>query len=996
VPEIAYLDFDLELERDGASYRVEVNSPAGQSSGLFVLPFADLEIENFLLRIGQSRRVMRRMDSPETEAAKAFGARLFDAVFAGEARACLRSSLDEAGRQGKGLRIRLRLNDTPELAGLPWEYLYNSSLNRFLALSVETPVVRYLELSERIRPLAVQPPLRVLALIASPRDQAPLDIEREWRRLRDALGDLEARGLVTLERLERASLADLQRQLRRGQYHILHFVGHGGFDERTQDGVLLLEDEDGLSYRISGQDLGMLLHDHRSLRLALLNSCDGARASRTDPFAGTAQSLVQQGLPAVIAMQFEISDDAAIELAREFYGAIADGYPVDAALAEARKTILAAGSGVEWGTPVLYLRADDARIFDLAAPTSNRGEATLVPRSEPPRRSADVPAARDQPPDERFLDAALPDQVVVGQAIELVTLIRLPSSAGLRGLLESDPADFEAGPHDVRSRELAVDFPRDSSGRAAPLDLTIAIESTDFQIANPQQRIRLDPYQDTEPIVFLLTPLHGGELRLLVHVFVEQRVLLASGFLKVSGVSQLAEGLRPLRRLISLSLGSFGIGRATQAHPPRPTPSEPINDESLKVTKDAEDAGKPAPPVDPGRLLSPLFGGLLVLVVLLIGSSATYLLMRSGTATGGPTATVAVTSLPPTALPAAQPTVTAPTVEPTVAPAVEPTDVPTPQPTAVLTPGDFARWGLLRQIDVGAIVNGVAFAPDGGLVASASADRRVRLWGVADGKLRAELDAGGSRNNRVTNIAFAPAGDLLAAATSDGTVVLWDTATRQPVRTLPSQGRRLPVQSVAFSHSGELLAAGGDDQTIRIWRVADGTLLRELSGHSASVWALAFAPDDQTLVSGANEARPSRQDSAVRLWDVASGRLVRMFDGHTQGILSVAFSPDGRTLASGSWDTTVRLWDAASGKLLHTLEGHPRGAGGLAFAGDGRVLASAAGDGNARIWDVGSGRLLRALEGHTSWASSVAFAPDGALLASGSADQSIRLWGVQP
>src|SRR5690349_5215162 len=125
---------------------------------------------------------MRRIDLPEVEAAKTFGARLFDAVFPNEVRACLRSSLDEASNQGKVLRIRLRLTDAPELADLPWEYLYNPALNRFPALSSETPIVRYLELPERIRPLAITPPLRVLAIIASPRNQAPLNVEREWSR----------------------------------------------------------------------------------------------------------------------------------------------------------------------------------------------------------------------------------------------------------------------------------------------------------------------------------------------------------------------------------------------------------------------------------------------------------------------------------------------------------------------------------------------------------------------------------------------------------------------------------------------------------------------------------------------------------------------------------------------------------------------------------------------------------------------------------------------
>ena len=65
---------------------------------------------------------------------------------------------------------------------------------------------------------------------------------------------------------------------------------------------------------------------------------------------------MQQGIPAVVAMQFEISDEAAIVIAHEFYTALAAGYPVDAALAEARKAAFTGGSSAEWGIPVLYLR----------------------------------------------------------------------------------------------------------------------------------------------------------------------------------------------------------------------------------------------------------------------------------------------------------------------------------------------------------------------------------------------------------------------------------------------------------------------------------------------------------------------------------------------------------------------------------------------------------------------------------------------------------------
>jgi hypothetical protein len=363
---IAYLDFDLLIQHVEMGYRAQVmNSPAGQAAVDFSLPFSELELENFLLRIGRPQRSVRRIGSPEMEAAKVFGGRLFDTVFGGEIRGCFRSSLDEVDRQNVGLRLRLHLVDTPELTDIPWEYLYYLARNRFLALSVETPLVRYVDLPERIRPLAVKPPIKVLVMISSPRDYPRLDVDREWEKLHEALEKLEQQGLMVLERVEDATLATLQRRLRRDVYHIFHFIGHGGFDQRDQDGLLILEDEQERGRPVSGQYLGTLLHDHRPLRLAMLNACEGARTSHTDPFAGTAQSLVQQGMPAVVAMQFEITDEAAITLAHEFYAAVADGYPVDAALAEARKAIFAQGNGVEWGTPVLYLRSPDGRIFDV-------------------------------------------------------------------------------------------------------------------------------------------------------------------------------------------------------------------------------------------------------------------------------------------------------------------------------------------------------------------------------------------------------------------------------------------------------------------------------------------------------------------------------------------------------------------------------------------------------------------------------------------------------
>ena len=331
----------------------------------FQVPFSDLEIENFLLKIGRPRRNVRRVSAPQVTAIKDFGGRLFETVFPAELRVNLAGSLSRADAKDAGLRIRLRLSDCPELSELPWEYLYDREHNRFLSLSDRTPLVRYLEVSDPVRVLPVTPPLRILVVIASPSDSQQLDGEQEWRNVTASLSELVQRGRVELEKLAEPTLKALQRQLRRDAYHVFHFIGHGGFDPRTEGGVLAMEDDHGRARLVGGEELGTLLHDHRSLRLAVLNSCEGARGDRTDPFSGTAQSLVQQGIPAVVAMQFEITDDAAITFSHVLYEAIADDYPLDAATAEARKAVYAEGNLTEWGTPVLYLRAHDGRIFDI-------------------------------------------------------------------------------------------------------------------------------------------------------------------------------------------------------------------------------------------------------------------------------------------------------------------------------------------------------------------------------------------------------------------------------------------------------------------------------------------------------------------------------------------------------------------------------------------------------------------------------------------------------
>jgi hypothetical protein len=362
-----YQDFDLSLEEtvDG-SYRARVMScPVGGSAAVaFSVGLEAAQLEVLMMKLDPGRSGSRRTGlDPQRQAAEALGGVLFEAVFRDEVMLAWSRSQDVTRAAGEGLRLRLRVTEAPHLAGLPWELLFDRHTSSYVAQSDRTPVVRYLEVPHPPRPLSVGGSLRVLVVLASPTDLPDLDLEAEWRRVQEATATTVRTGAVVVDRLPSPTMAQLSVWLAHHEVHILHFVGHGDFDERVQSGVLFFCDPYGRSVPIGPETLGPFLHDHDPLRLVVLNSCRSARAEATDPFGGMAQGLVQQDVTAVVAMQFPISDGAAVAFTAAFYGAVSDGIPVDQATTEARKALLISHPG-EWATPVLFMRAPDGRVFD--------------------------------------------------------------------------------------------------------------------------------------------------------------------------------------------------------------------------------------------------------------------------------------------------------------------------------------------------------------------------------------------------------------------------------------------------------------------------------------------------------------------------------------------------------------------------------------------------------------------------------------------------------
>ncbi|MEO7267849.1 MAG: CHAT domain-containing protein [Knoellia sp.] len=395
-----YENFDLLVESvDGEDYRALVTQcPLDESPSVrFAMPFDDTRLENLLLKLDPGRSGTRRVATdPPSRAAKEFGVGLFDAVFQEDIRLAWERSLDAVGRD-RGLRLRLRLNDAPALAGLPWELLHDTRGRGYLAQSEQTPLVRFIDLPQPPRPLVVGGALRILAVMASPTDLPPLEVEAEWAALELALADPIAAGTVQLDRLEQPMMSELAKWLRANAVHVLHFVGHGAYDVQHQDGVIYMCDKYGRSSAVSSAVLGPYSRDHDPLRLIVLNACHTARVGSDDPFSGMAQSLVRQDTTAVVAMQFPITDDAAASFSGGFYGALADGLPVDQAATAARKELIA-DYATEWATPVLFLRASDGKVFaDITAVPPVPPVAVPLPDRDPEPKPEPEPVVEPEP-----------------------------------------------------------------------------------------------------------------------------------------------------------------------------------------------------------------------------------------------------------------------------------------------------------------------------------------------------------------------------------------------------------------------------------------------------------------------------------------------------------------------------------------------------------------------------------------------------------------------
>ena len=1042
------LDFRVEVGGGAAQgYEVLLRAPdGGEISNAVELPLP--ELEELAARVPDaviaSSLRLRRAVPEEEKPVRHLGGRLFDAVFSGRGRGMFTAGRHQAEREGRALRLVLQIRP-PELARLPWEFLFDPDEDDYVGLSAA--LVRCPVTSSWARPLQVAGPLRVLGMTALPDNQQELAVAAEQQRLAETLDPLVRAGQVELEWVAGQSWRELQAGVRQGSWHVLHFIGHGGFDAATDEGKLALTAEDRGTYLLGAEDLAMMLRKHTSLRLVVLNACETGRASALDGFSSMAGALARRGVPAVLAMQQKITDRAALEFSRTFYEELASQPYVEQCVTQARQAIrLALPGTLEWGTPVLYMKTPGGILFDLAdrragdaagtADTAQKGqgadsataaaleelyveglEALYTEQWDAAVHSfaAVVAANRGFKDSARKLNQARAEQ----RLASWYTAGHAAAEAGrweeaighLAALVAAAPAYKDAAQLLERARKervlaelrgeiaalhragkwaavlvvgdrLAAQAPGDPDPDGLVESARAALEAERRTRGLVAARQRAVDHIDAEAWDQALHELTAIDEAEPNYQDVQELL---------ERVNRERERIRRERELIGLRAQIAALHRAG-------------NWAAVLVVGDRLAALAPGDP-DAGRL---------------VASARAALESERRTRELVAARQRAVDHIDTGEWDQALQELTAiEEAEPSYLDVRELLErVHQERERIVMAQQERARKErdlaeLRSEVDAlhragnwaAVLVVGdrlAALAPGdpdaGGLVASARAalelERRAR--DLVAGRQRAldRIDAG-EWDQALRELAVI---EQIEPGYQDVRELI-DRARHQQFRAvgisehpveLVALTLKTYVEAVAFSPDGTRLAISGHSGLALVADLSRGTW-RRIGSRSrpthAAVWDVAFDPAGRRVATASNHG--------AQVWD-ARTRAKRLSVSHGRGnpVRGVAFSPDGRLLVTAGYDGAAGVWDASAGHRLLNIVARPFTLlFGVAFSPDGCLVATACHDGTARVWDVSTGAQVLQVT-HDKPVHGVAFSPTRRVFATASDDGSAGVWDL--
>ncbi len=953
--------FTITIKKKDESYTIEAHSQKGirvkpkPAPQLKTLLF-DEQIKTTLKDLANDR------GTATTHAIQKLGKALYDALFIQPVLLAFGKAQGHV-KNGDGVRLRLRI-EPPELAILPWETLYDGQED-WLSTKSTTPLVRQLILEDGSKILQkpkVRRELKILFVAASPRDLDNLDIEKTKTELEELLKESIKKRKIVFNVLLNTTLAALQKELQE-DYHILYFTGHGspkgiflddGGGKSLKEEDKVVGREKGSKYLVSAKTLAQDL-EGKQTRLVFLAACNTNTApDESSLLAGFAQELAQQAkLPAIVAMQYFISNRQANSLTTQFFAALAAGRPVDVALAEARKPLIKKEKA--WRdvfSPVLYLQAEDGTLFQKPKPwrlismsVALLGVTTVAMFTYWQVRMGEILTLSQSTQQLVRSEGYLIDSMLEGlKARRLFQQTPFPSEK-IQNALK----------HALNEAVLVQNFFKEKNRLLGHSDeiRSLAWSSDGDILASGSKDGKIKLWNEKgQELITLRAPSEVFSV-----AWSPDGNLLATG--GVDGTVKLWNREGKKLAIFSSSLSN-----------PRSLPSDSTDSGVVEIFRSSHSGfvESLAWSAD-GEILASASSDGTVKLWNREGKELAILWGHSVQSSSSKRFSVRFKS------------------------------VAWSQDGKILATGSedgtvklWNREGKELATLSGhfGLITSVAWSKDG-ILASSSEDGTVRLWN-REGKELATLF---EHLQTINSVAWSEDG-ILASGSDDGTVKLWDREGKELVTLQGVFGEvdRIfsGVKSVAWHGNGQTLASGNHDGTMRLWNREKKELVT-LSGHFRGVSTLDWSPDGEILASGAG-------DRTVKLWNREGKELLTLL-AHSERVSTLDWSPDGEILASSSLDKRINLWDWKKEELMTTVFhadvsfSSYMGVESLSWDPDGEILASGSSDGTVKLWNR-EGKELSTLSARSRNVDTVDWSSDGDILATGGSDFlggfDIKLW----
>ncbi len=949
--------FDLAIDpRTGHGYPVRAESERGQVREWCMLVLDAPEFVQALNAIANEKA--------DRAALMAFGRILAESVLVGKVRDLFRETLGAADE----VRLRLRIAP-PELATLPWELLWPD--DEPLSISARCVITRFIEAQTPVRALTAPRPLRMLVIIPQ---GSGLNTEREKSALIDALAGMSEslqvewlEGVVTPDRLRAA--------LDRAETHLVHFIGHGAI--RNGKFALRLNDEFGDDYHFSAESFAGFFRERESLRLIVLNACKGA-----DALMGVAPLLARQGIPAVVAMQWDINDRVAREFAGAFYHSLCAGSEagdVDVAMGRARAALHDDyRDSRAFATPALFLRTDERRLW-----------ADRIPfMAEPP-----PPDFVPRPHEFNSLISNLLSQH--DSPVAITTALRGAGGYGKTTLAKAVCADArvrEAFPDGVLWVTLG-ERPGELIGKVMDWIEALTGERPGFTGIDAAKAALAGALGERKCLLVIDDAWNESHLRPFLHGGQYCARLITtrdSATLPLGAIEVNVNAMRPTEAVALLSVGlpanqASGLSSNLAALAKRlgewPILLKLVNRALLKQIE--QKAALPEALASVNRRLDK-YG--------MTAFDSRNAVEREQAVAKTLNISFELLSVDEYARYTEL--------------AVFPEDAYIPLSTVARL---WSVTGRLDEEDAKALCGDLYQLSL--LLDFDRSQNRIRLHDVfrkylsdtLSERLR-ELHGKLLNTYSLKHWADLPADEPY----------LWDwlayhliEARRdEELRTTVMDLRYLAVKTLARdSHATEADLAKAevfapDDVPLRLLKRNFGNMTHLLNGcETLNDVGGVMHSRLQHLPELASACREFERDLprpcfALRhpLPDLPHPTLIRTLVGHTDRVTGCAVSPDGAWIVSASSDNTLKVWDARTGAERLTLRGHTRDVWGCAVGPDGTWVVSASWDKTLKVWEARTGAERLTLRGHTNFVNACAVSPDGAWIISASDDGMLKMW----